>query len=178
VLRRVLPALRAAGPDDAVPYAVFGAGFESPPGFRLQAWRFLLGDMALRLVSPRANSALVLRQVYPAQLALARRPLARWLTERVFAEHRVFRPLGDLESAMLEAQGRELPGIRQKGRKTLPFPLGAVSALESVHAAVHDPEVDRIFLAGHDARYPLREEVVRRALAGMSVTGGQRGELR
>ena len=78
VFSRVLPTLSASGPDEPVRWEIFGAVFRSPPGFAMAGKRTVLGDLAL-LFRSGCGRRLVLRQVYPAGVALERRTIERWL---------------------------------------------------------------------------------------------------
>jgi hypothetical protein len=87
----VLPSLTASDGADRTRWAVFDVSFESPAGFELVAHRLQVGDMGLRLTA-KDGRRLVVRQVYPASLALTRRDLAGWLAHGPFEEkHRTLR---------------------------------------------------------------------------------------
>jgi len=167
VASTALPALRASGRDDPTRWAVFGASFESPPGFAVRRRRVHLGDVALQLTAP-GRSTLLLRQVYPAALALARRELPLWLEFPVFKEHRRFRPADVQEAWRVESFGRTLEGLRRQGRKQLPFPLGVCAPRWSEAAVVHDAELDRLLIVEYDAAGRADKDRVARAIGAMN----------
>ena len=162
---RVLPTLTVSAPDRATRWAIFGASFESPPGFSLRNQRVHLGDVVLQLSSSRRDT-LLLRQVYPAELALARRELAKWLAFPVFKEHRKFR--GAETEWSVDSFGRKLEGVKRAGRKRLPSPLGFCAPRRSVAAVVHDDELGRLLVAEYDSLEPGGDDVVAAALGAMN----------
>lgn len=167
VTRRGLPTLRASRPAEPTPWAVYGASFVSPPGFTLRDRRLKLGDIALRTRS-RDRKTLLLRAVYPADLALARRELADWLEFPVFKEHRRFRPEMVDPNWQVDSFGRTLGGVRRVGRKRIPRPLGWIASRHSSGAVVHDEELDRLLITELDTPAPHGEA----ALAGIVETMG------
>jgi len=167
IASRVIPSLRAYGLDEATRWSLYGASFESPAGFRMVERRLLLGDITLRLVSAD-KSRLMLRQVYPATLALARRKLERWLDVRPFKQHRRFRAAGPAERWTVSSFGRTLEGIRLIGRKRLPFPLGFCASRETVSAIAEDKSLDRLLLAELDSPGPPDEALVGRVVGQMN----------
>jgi len=166
----MIPSLHAWRPDEPTRVAVFGASFGMPAGFRVQAWKMMLGDIALQLCSADRRCTIVVRQVYPAKLALARRDLRRWLAETPFREHRRFRAGGDAETVGVTVGGRRLPGLCRRGRKRLPFPLGAIGPLDSIAVAVHDAGADRLLIAEVDSRNGTSDDTAVQAIRGMDST--------
>jgi hypothetical protein len=166
VMDKMLPGLCVEGGNEPGHTAVLGRTFEVPAGFRLMQWTLRLGDVLLRFESAR-GARLTLRQVYPAQLALSRRTLARWLEATVQAgSHR--RLVADAPQPYETASGsRTLRGVWQRGWKRLSFPLGRVAARASVAAAVHDATGDLLLIAELDARGACSDEVLRTALLSM-----------
>lgn len=168
VMDEVLPGLRAAGRDQPVLTAVLGRTFEAPAGYRLMQWTLRLGDVLLRFETAR-GARLTLRQVYPAQLALSRRTLARWIeaTAHVGSHRRLVADTPQPYEAA--AGGRTLRGVWQRGWKRLSFPLGRVAARAAVAAAMHDAAGDRLLIAEHDARGACSDGVLRAALLTMGM---------
>ena len=164
---RVVPLLRVSERDGPTRWAVFGASFESPSGYRLLDKRLTLGDLVLRL---RAGdgSCLLLRQVYPAETALARRPIERWMRTWPFEAHRRYREADGRESWMAQSFGRRLEGVRQAGRKRLPFPLGFCAPRETLTVAAVDPQLDRLLIAEHDALRRPDETMLSGAIGRMN----------
>jgi len=177
VAANVLPRLQVSPADRPTRWAVFGASFETPPGFVMTHRRIHLGDVAIWLRSP-GRQRLMVRQVYPAELALARRPLAKWLRFQVFKEHRVFRPDAEPEPWSVTLDGRSVEGVRRIGRKALPFPLGFLGPRRSRAAVLHDTELDRLLIAEHDSTGADDDRPLTAALTAMNwatpAPGGRR----
>ncbi len=165
--KRIIPSLKAFRANEAMPIAVFGASFKIPAGFTLKTWKLELGDITIKLDAKESKS-LTLRQVYPAGLALSRRPIERWQELKPFKEHRSFRTNGKPAPCRIERNGHACSGIRRCGKKRLPVPLGMIASRTSVAMAVHDVEDDRIFMAEYDAKKEAPEGIVARAIAEMN----------
>lgn len=167
---KVVPTLACAGAGDPVRWAVFDAAFVTPPGMRLAAKRLNLGDIALAVES-RAGARLVVRQVYPAGLALSRRGLDEWLADEPFAESRRFVRSGPPEALRVPGPGgRSLPGRVLRGERRMRFPLSWLFPARSVAAAVVRPDLDRILAARCDSARRARtpdEDAVVEALSAM-----------
>ena len=152
VEHHIIPSLRTVSNEQAMKISLFNRTFEVPAGFKLKIWKLAMGDISLRLESDRPLALLTMRQVYPAGLALQRRPIERWLTVSKFKEHRKFEIAGHIQPYQIEVSGNRLKGIRRCGRKRLPFPLGPISCLNSVHIGVHDAENNRLFFVEYDVK--------------------------
>jgi hypothetical protein len=175
VAKKVIPSLEVFGPADATRWAVFDAGFELPPGFRCTDRKLGLGDLALRF-DARGGRRLVVRQIYPAELALSRRKLERWLVNRPFREQRRFQTLGEARSWTVDSFGRTLEGMIVCGRKRLAFPFARIRPRFSTAAAVRDPDLDRILLAEHDQPADEGDSVLRTVLGRMNRSAFEKGE--
>jgi hypothetical protein len=173
----VIPSLEARPEGSPTRWAVFGASFESPSGFFMTNKKLLLGDVAVELSSGN-GCRLLLRQVYPSKLALARRKLTDWLEFQPFKEHRCFRPSGPEESWNIESSGRQLAGLRRTGRKAYPFPLGVIAPRKSTAAVVHDEELDRLLIAECDSKKKVSEPILSDAIAAMNWAYSATGERR
>ena len=169
----ILPSLRPERCDGPVRVAVFGASFQAPSGFELRSWRLMLGDIALLLCRDADGSRLVLRQVYPAALALARRALSRWLESSPFPEHRQLVQVQPAEELSVETDTEPATGLCRLGHKRFPFPFGRISALINLSAAVHDERADRIYLAACDARNTVERQLVVASLRAMQPVAEQ-----
>ena len=121
----------------------------------------------------------MVRQVYPSDLALARRPLEKWLSSTSFKERRFFTPSGDAWEWEVEIGGRDLRGLMVTGDKRLPWPIGRITAKVTAAAVLHDEETGRLLLAEYDeptrppdaiagAREAEREQALTEAFAGMN----------
>jgi hypothetical protein len=68
--------------DGPMKWAFFGMSFIAPPGFVFAQAKLNLGDMQVQLLikgSDLTGPGLLIRQIYPAKLALARQPLEGWM---------------------------------------------------------------------------------------------------
>ncbi|MFH1732772.1 MAG: hypothetical protein ABIF82_14130 [Planctomycetota bacterium] len=168
ITSQVVPSLAVSETGRITRWSVFGASFESPAGFSLLDKRLALGDLVLRFRG-EDRSCLMLRQVYPAETALARRKIERWIEMWPFKEHRRYRKAELKEVWRARSFGRMLEGIKQPGRKRLPLPLGFCAPRATLAVAVVDTELDRLLIAEHDA--PARaadEEMLATAIARMN----------
>lgn len=165
----VVPSLAATGLDQPTRWAVYDVSFESPPQFTVAAIKMLAGDIALELFGRKRKSRLVLRQVYPSQLALTRRGIANWLESSHFKEHRKFRSSKKPAPWKLEKDGRALEGVLRRGQKRLPAPLGWCAPRESIAAALNDAALGRLLLAEYDApKKHFDESLLQTALLAMN----------
>jgi len=145
----VLPSLGATPAEAPSRWSVFEASFLSPAGFTLERAQLHVGDIALCLRA-RGGRRLLLRQVYPADLALSRRGLEAWLDHPPFREQRRFRRLGEPQPWQATSFGRTLEGVLRRGKKSLPAPLGPLGRRRSVAAVACDADLERLLLAEYD----------------------------
>lgn len=168
-IARSMASLDAPAANQPTPWAIFDAGFVSPPGFALSRHRIRLGDIALDFAA-RAKRRLMLRQVYPAGLALQRRELEDWPMFPPFKERRR-RRVEDQRSWQRSENGRVLRGIIQEGARRLPVPLGRLARRRASSLAVVDEGLDRLLLADYVAPDRPDDEsgdLLRRAIRGMN----------
>jgi hypothetical protein len=166
--RLLLPSLFASHSEQTLRLALFGTCFNGPPGSSLQAWHLMLGDIALLLALDRGGR-LLLRQVYPARLALSRRALPRWLSHSPFRDRRRFIPDGDSKPCKIFMNPGHRAGLYCRGSKRFPFPAGGVRAFRSMAAAVQDAAIDRIFIVQYDAREEPDSRIVLELFQGMGT---------
>ena len=165
--RRVLSSLATGGASGRTRWAVFDASFVSPPTFVYRRSRLYLGDIALGLDAP-GGRRLILRQVYPAGLALSRRDLPTWLRYPPFPERRTFHPKGDARPWSADSFGRRLDGVLLTGTRRWPMPVGLIAARRAAAGAVVDDRLDRLLLVEYDAPREADEAVLARAVAEMN----------
>ena len=144
VKRAVLPAVGVRPISGYTPWAVFGVDFEAPPGYALKRRCLHAGDMALEF-SAAGRRRLLLRQVYPAQAALAKRTLDRWVAAAPFTEQRRLTEATHEPAAV--GGERALPGICRSGWRRHAFPLERFRQQRSCALAVVDAALDRILIA-------------------------------
>lgn len=161
-----LKSLRAAKMGAPTVWAVFDSLFHVPADFVIDKHELLLGDLSLQFTGPN-RQMLMLRQVYPADLALERREMADWLEFSRFRTRRHF--CGDTdENWVVENDGRRLKGLRRMGVRVYPFPLGVVRPLYSTGAAVRDAETGRLLVVEHDSCRQHDDALLRRIILTMN----------
>ena len=165
VKRAVLPAIGVRPFSGYVPWSVFGVAFEAPPGYALKRRILQAGDMALEF-SAAGRRTLLLRQVYPAEAALAKRPLDRWLAAAPFAQQRRLTEMTQ-EPVVLGGR-RALTGLARRGWKRHAFPLERFRPLRDCSLAVVDAALDRILIAELTGGDEHGEDLVRRAVERMN----------
>ncbi len=148
VTRRVLPTLTAGDPSQGSLWAMYGLSFRAPAGFELARRHLFSGDVAMEFRRGQ-RERLMLRQVYPGDLALGRRSLERWLEAYPFLEHRRLRRGSVRLTPWRDADRPELVGQRRAARKRLPLPLGGLLPFWSSALAVHDRALNRLLIAEH-----------------------------
>lgn len=140
-LEQVLPTLSVSGHTEACLWSLYGVGLLSPPGFKLVRRHLFSGDIALGF-KRRGREGLLLRQVYPAGMAVSRRPLERWLKMPPFTERR--RPPKRAPQAWSQ-QGLE--GMARTGWRHLPSPMGWCNPRYATAIAAVDAGRDRLLIA-------------------------------
>lgn len=146
--QEVLPTLRATPTTGDQTWAMHDVSFTTPEGFVLEQRHLYTGDVALFLKKGMRESLLV-RQVYPGELALQRRPFERWLDMSPFKQHRRLRKRGATVEAWQPSKRPELEGIRRVGYKRLGFPLGFVRPRHSQAVIVFDESLNRVLIVEH-----------------------------
>jgi hypothetical protein len=173
---KALPALVCSGEDEATDWSVFGVSFRSPAGYVLDKYRLYSGDMALRFTRARADdpedgspARLTVRQVYPATVALKRRPLERWLDRPPFQTHRRLARGHRAERwSLVAGDGDRREGRRRRGWKRFAFPFGAIAARAVDTAGVVDTRLDRLLIAEAEGGATGGSDFVKEALEHMN----------
>jgi hypothetical protein len=165
--RRVLESLTVQSPDAPTTWAVFGSSFEAPAGFTLRRHMLLLGDLSLLFGGPSGQS-LMLRQVYPAELALSRGSLEAWLESSRFRERRPYRWDDEALPYVVESGGVRLPGMARTGSNRLPFPLSWIRPRRCASVIVQDHRTGRLLAVRYEAPELADDEIVRNALLNMN----------
>lgn len=181
VREQVIPAMATAHSPRGERWAVFDAVFHVPEGFRLVEHRLHLGDMALHLVG-EGGDRLMLRQVYPASLALGRRSLRKWLADWPFAFRRRLRMGAGEVSEPGEAREASKAGegwaqrLDCRGVRSLRFPLGWAGRRQVLASAVVDASADRLAIAQRESRGAPDERMMSEVLAGMGPMAEMEGK--
>ncbi len=164
---RALQSLKVARNGAPTTWALLNSSFHVPGGFVADAHKFLLGDLSIHFTSP-SRETLMLRQIYPATLALERRTPIHWIEYSQFPSRRRFRGDGEEQNWLVESQGRRLEGLQRAGWKRYALPLGMLRARCTVGAVVEDTESDRLLVAEHDGPLPHDDSLVRQAILAMN----------
>ncbi|MCF7855774.1 MAG: hypothetical protein K9N51_13315 [Candidatus Pacebacteria bacterium] len=168
VLRElILPALRATPADAPTHWALFECSYVTPTGYKYTDYELNAGDIAIRLESEDATS-LVIRQLYPADLALQRRDLTDWLYSLPFKERLARRTVSGPHDIVVASFGSELHGVMRHGKRTLRTLLRFVTCAVFVEAVVLDEDQNRLCFAHFDARKRVDEKVLKYVLANMN----------
>lgn len=168
VTRLVLPSVQTSPSDRETSWAMYDLSFMTPPGFKLFRRHLYMGDVALEFRKGRRES-LLLRQVYPGDLALARRDYERWLEAYPFNEHRSLRKSSVTTSTWHDPHHADLTGLRRRGRKRIPVPLGGIAPRWNHALAVHDQTLNRLLIAEHNSRDVPDDAVCERAISQMNL---------
>lgn len=168
LVERVLPTLQTTPADAPTTWAMYDLSFQAPPGFHLARRHLFSGDVALEFHRGRSQT-LMLRQVYPGELALQRRPYERWLDAYPFNVHRRLRASSIASESWRHASRDDLSGLCRRGRKCLPFPLGVVWPRHTHALAVHDRTLNRLLIAEHLSATEPDGSLCRSAILGMNL---------
>lgn len=166
--QHVLPAVGVMPLSGHACWTVFDASFEAPPGFALRRKRLHSGDMVLEFAAG-GRRTLLLRQVYPAAAALAKRTLERWIAAAPFAEQRRLAEAAQAPVAIGGQGGRA--GLCRSGWKRHAVPLGRFRPLRTCAIAAVDAALDRILIAELTGGDDGGQDTVARAVARMNGNG-------
>ena len=166
VFGTLLPRLEVSGAGDPCRWELYNVSFQSPPRYVLLRRHLYSGDIALLLRHPSA-ATLMVRQVYPAALALSRRPLGEWLDRSPFMERRRFAKGAGTEDAPPQSGGA--PRVTRRGWKRLPSPLGWLRPRFSTALAAVDATLDRLLIAEHQSTAEPEEEIAAWAVGSMNL---------
>jgi hypothetical protein len=151
---------------------MYDVGFAVPAGFELARRHLYSGDVALAFTKGRRET-LLLRQVYPGDLALGRRPFENWIEAYPFQNHRRWRRKGATTGNWTHAPRPELSGCRRLGWKRLPWPLGWAAPRATCALAVQDRQLNRLLIAEHAAAGAADPALVATAIAQMNPRAGR-----
>ena len=167
VVRGVLPTLRTTPADGETTWAMYDISCVAQAGFELVQRHLFSGDVALEFARGKRET-LLLRQVYPGELALDRRPPEKWLARYPFKEHRRLRRATAEFRPWRHGERPELTGVRRGAWKRLGAPLGWCSPRRSNAIAVHDQRLNRLLIVEHMARAEPDDSVGSTAIEQMN----------
>jgi len=169
-------AVRAMSVDRAekgCKWCVYDISFTSPPGFTLKRKHLFSGDIAFQFKNDNRET-LLLRQVYPAALAVKRRTLERWLEVTPFTErHHLPRDARKYDwncSKRINARG-----IKINEWKRLPSPLGWLKPNYSMAVAAVDEALDRLLIAEHRTAEKRNNELTEWSIQNMNTIPSETG---
>ncbi|HAS81476.1 MAG TPA: hypothetical protein DCS43_02050 [Verrucomicrobia bacterium] len=163
----VFPSLRTTAINAPGIWAMYDVSFEVPAGFELEHKHLYSGDLALNFTRG-LRETLLLRQVYPGDLALGRRPFERWLQSSPFKEHRRLRRRSVTITPWNHASGSLLNGVRRVGCKRLGMPLGWCAPRWSCAMAVQDSAKNRLLMVEHQSADRADETLCVQAIERMN----------
>ncbi len=163
---RILPSLRASGSEEPTDWSLLEASFRTPAGMGLVGHQLNVGDLSI-VVGARGRRMLV-RQVYPADIALGRRTLENWLTyPPVQGVWRLGKDM-DFRDWSATVEGRRCEGLIRTVPKRVKFPMNWLPRRSSTAACVVDPQRNRLLMAEYDQRGLGDEAPVREAIEAMN----------
>ena len=159
-LEHALPQLKVIPEGKEWPWKIYSVRCTIPAGYRLHQTRMAAGDIAFEFNRGKSDKLLV-RQVYPASLALERRSMIGWLKDRVFTEHRRLRPEDEKK--------HNASWLKHKGRKPLPFPLGWLRPKRYTSVIDRNQELDRLMIVESEWPVGATTQPVDQILASMKA---------
>jgi hypothetical protein len=166
VLERILPTVRARPSGEPTDWSLLEASFRTPAGMELAAQKLNVGDLAIA-VKARGRRMMV-RQVYPADIALGRRTMENWLTYPPLQGIWRVRGEPDVRAWSLRVEDRACTGLLRRGEKRVKFPMHWLGGRTSTAACVLDEGRNRLLIAEHDQTGPGDESPVREAIEAMN----------
>ncbi len=165
---QVLPTLRPLPEDEPSTWSMYEISFVAPAGFALSQRHLYSGDVALEFARG-ADATLLLRQVYPGDLALGRRTPEQWLECYPFHVHRRPRKASLRTEPWQSSRRPELSGVRRHVWQRLPVPMGWCSPRQSSALAVHDTALNRLLLVELRSRTTPDDALCMRAIEQMNA---------
>lgn len=163
----LIPSIDSWDKDGPSRWAVMDVSFELPAEYKYEQHQLRVGDIALRFSASRREH-LIVRQVYPASMALNRRSLEHWVGAATFSFQETLKDSAPPEEITIESFGRELSGFARVGTRRRPLPLGWIKSDYGVAVGVVDEELQRVLLAELDAIKPVSDDAIRQCVARMN----------
>jgi hypothetical protein len=168
ILTRILPTLQTYPVSEKTPWVLFNTSFRTPPGYLLHKYRLHLGDLAILVTDHARNARIMVRQVYPATLALQRRELKKWLAVPPFPDRRRRRRIQGPDRWEIRDGARSLDGFLESGTAKVPAPLGFWRPRFWTAAIVRDTTADRLLMAEAQFQHGDPVEAVRASILDMN----------
>ncbi len=145
-----LPSIEIARKTDQRKFCLHEASFEVPAEFDLIAKQLKLGDVTL-VFGANGGRKIQLRQVYPGELALKRRPLEVWIEKEVFSKTRRTLTLRDFEEWEENSVLDINCSVMRRRFQTLPIPLNFLKRRFQVQGGGMDKELNRLLFVEVEA---------------------------
>ncbi|MGN6724382.1 MAG: hypothetical protein ACTHLZ_00545 [Tepidisphaeraceae bacterium] len=146
-----LDSLRDANADAPRQWSMFDLQLISPPGYVLQWYRLNAGDHTLAFRDADQQQVLI-RQIRPAGLALARQPLAQWLAIQPASATRFYRAVDEPQHVKLPIGGERCDGLSAVAARRRRMRFAWKVPPRQVLLAFHDRARDRLVVGqGPDA---------------------------
>ena len=144
IITEIIPRLKVYSNEEKVYWTLYDVAFWVPPGYILRKKHLYSGDVALEFINEKKDT-LVLRQVYPAELALSRRSMTQWLDHPAFKTKRRFylEELNKWESGKINF----VDGLNRLGKKLIPFPFKWLFPQFHQAFIALDKDLDRLLIA-------------------------------
>lgn len=168
VIEQVLPSLRPTPVSEPSYWCLYDIGFTIPAGFELTRRHLYSGDVALEYRRGRHENLLV-RQIYPGELALGRRSYEKWLNTYPYKRYRRLRMKTAVVQEWSSRERSSLQGIRREGWMRIPPPLGACSPRRVQAMAVLDDRLNRLLLVEYASRNVAEARLVEEIMNGMNT---------
>ncbi len=139
VRRGAFAGLADQDPDRPQRWAMFDLSFIGPAGATYESSVLNMGDMHVRLALQRGH--LVVREIYPADLALRRQPLEKWMEQLIAAHKSHYAPPGDFDALQTRRGAGLSCRAKVKRRRLL---LSWRTPREQVHWLIHDQRSNRL----------------------------------
>jgi hypothetical protein len=150
------------------PWAVFGLRCEAPRGSELERHELNAGDLSLRFKGIR-GAMLMIRQISPARLALARRPIEKWLATQADEVRHRYQPEWEGSTKQTIASHDAL-SIRSSLRRR--FAWTGILPRNLLTLALHDVDRDRLLLV-QGSNEAIVREALQRMIAARDAEGSR-----
>lgn len=160
----VLPSITVANDNGMTAWSIFDASFEVPSDAKLISRRLYAGDIMLSMGTPKGRKIL-LRQIYPATLALERRPMESWLADNTV--RRTIRRINDMKISNADIPG--MKGLSRAGMRRLPPPLSVFGERHTMALIAHDTGRNRLLMAAEESPAPVEQKSIHAFISRMNI---------
>ena len=144
IITDLIPELKVYSIEEDTYWSLYDISFHVPKGYILKRKHLYSGDIALEFQDDDKRH-LVLRQIYPAELALSRRSMGGWLDNPAFKFKRRFKLESDSE--WKTGKANIVDALKRVGKRYIPFPLQWLFPKYVSAIIAKDSELDRLLIA-------------------------------